>query len=211
VRDAIRGTAVDAAGNLVEHPPSFQGLETLRRSLRDRAYGLPAQGFDAIGQQQAGKLADQVENIMSEFSDGKIKKFIDQYRKDSEPLRAFQSKIGKALVDEQLLGSGANYAKVASEQIPSRVFKNRESYQTLIDAFGGNKEFAASQARQYFSQELERLGSDPKKIEKFIAENRNMLDLTGSKGMVENYLSKVKSATGRGEAATAKALVLLCN
>ena len=138
VRDAIRGTAVDAAGNVVEHPPSFQGLETLRRSLRDRAYGLPAEGFDAIGQQQAGKLADQVENIMSEFSDGKIKKFIDQYRKDSEPLRAFQSKIGKALVDEQLLGSGANYAKVSSEQIPGRVFKNRESYQTLIEALYQN-------------------------------------------------------------------------
>jgi hypothetical protein len=31
-------------------PVSFEGLETLRRFLRDRSYGLPAEGFDAIGQ-----------------------------------------------------------------------------------------------------------------------------------------------------------------
>jgi len=202
VRDALKGTGIDAkTGEVVNHPPSFEGLETLRRSLRDRAYGLPAEGFDAIGQQQAGKLADQVENIMSEFSEGKINKFIDQYRKDSEPLRAFQSKIGKALIDEQLIGKGTNYSKVAAENIPGKVFANAESYRNLVDAFGGNKDYAEAQAKKYFSQQLEELGGDPKKIESYIRKNRDMLNLINSKDMVERYLANVRASTGRGAAA----------
>lgn len=179
---------------------SFEGLEFLRRQLNDRAYGLPAEGFDAISQGQAGKLVKYVEKVQEEFSP-KIRKFIDQYRKDSEPLRVFQSKIGKSLVDEQLLGSGTNYAKVAATDIPGRVFKNKDAYEGLIDALGGNKQFAEGQAQQHFARELEKLGGDPKAVEKYISQNRTMLDLTNSKKMVEDYLGKIRGVRATGEAA----------
>jgi hypothetical protein len=81
IRRALDPRYVDeATGMVMGKPASFQSLEDLRRFLRDRSYGLPAEGFEAINQQRAGKLADAVEKVMSEFSDKKIDKFISQYR-----------------------------------------------------------------------------------------------------------------------------------
>jgi hypothetical protein len=84
-------------GVIVGQPAKFESLEQIRRFLRDRSYGLPAEGFDSINQIQAGKLADMVEGIQKEFSPG-IAKFLEQYRKDSEPLRVFKTKLGEAIV-----------------------------------------------------------------------------------------------------------------
>lgn len=200
VKNAIEGVKVDeATGTVIGQPTSFEGLEQLRRFLNDRAYGLPAEGFDAISQQQAGRLAKQVEGIMEEFSP-KIKTFINQYKADSEPLRVFKTKIGKVLTQEQIPGV-QGYATTAAEDIPSRVFKNKESYQSLLEAVGGNKQFAENEAKKYFSNQLEKLSGDPKAIEKFIRSNRDMLKETNSIGMVEGYLKQVRQATGRAEQA----------
>lgn len=205
IKAALNPREVDPlTGVVTGRPVSFEGLETLRRFLKDRAFGLPAEGFDAISQQQAGKLAKVVEGIMEEFSP-KIKTFIEQYAKDSEPLRVFQSKVGKALIDEQLLGKGTNYANVAAESIPKKVFQSREAYQGLIDAFGGNKAFAENQAKRYFAGELEKIAGDSKAIEKFIANNRTMLNLTNSRDIAESYIRQIRSAEKRGEALTGAA------
>jgi vacuolar-type H+-ATPase subunit H len=60
----------DQAGKeIVIHTPlSFQGLENERRKFRDRSFGLPAEGYDAIGQQRAGDIADYIEKIQKDFS-----------------------------------------------------------------------------------------------------------------------------------------------
>ena len=184
-------------GVIVGRPASFEALETLRRFLRDRSYGLPAEGFDAIGQQQAGRLAEAVERIQVEFSP-KIKTFREQYRKDSEPLQVFKTNIGK-LFEEQLPGV-KGFSKVASEDIPSRVFKNRESFEGLVKAVGGNREFAENEARKYFAGQMERLSGDVKKLEQFIRDNRTMLDLTNARDMAESYFARAAAYGRRGEA-----------
>jgi len=183
---------------------SFQSLENLRRFLNDRAFGLPAEGFDAIGQQEAGNLAKGVEKIMVEFSP-KVRPYIDQYRKDSEPLRVFATKIGKALTGQQLTGSGSNYATVAAQSIPGKVFKDRESYQSLVDALGGDTAFASKEAAKYFTNEIEKLGGNPDKIRTFIRDNREMLNVTGNKPLFENYFAQVQQASGRARFAGEKA------
>jgi len=200
VKRQLAGQMVDeASGVVIERPLSFEGLENLRRMLRDRAFGLPDTGYDAIGQQQAGKLANKIESIMEEFSP-KIRTFIDQYAADSQPLRVFQSKVGKALMDEQLLGKGANYAAVAAEDIPSKVFKNRDTYQALIDAVGGNTKFAENEARKYFASELEKASGDPRKVAQFIRDNRTMLKLTNSMDMADAYIRQLQTAGRRAGA-----------
>lgn len=183
---------------------SFESLENLRRFLNDRSYGLPAEGFDAISQQQAGNIARSVENIMEEFSPG-IRKYIDQYRKDSEPLRVFATKIGKALTGEQLTGAGSNYATVAAQNIPNKVFKDRESYQALVDAFGGDARFASKEAAKYFTNEIEKLGGNLEKIRNFIRDNREMLNVTGNKPLLESYFAQVQQTAGRAKFAGEKA------
>ncbi|CAB4184485.1 hypothetical protein UFOVP1627_26 [uncultured Caudovirales phage] len=203
VKTALQGRQVDpTTGIVVGKPVSFEGLELMRRNLNDRAYGLPAEGFDAIGQQQAGKLAKSIEGIMEEFSPS-IRTFLSQYKKDSAPLQIFKTKTGK-IFEEQLPGV-KGYAKVPSENIPDRVFKNREGYQGLIEALGNNRQLAEAEAKRYFVSQMEKLAGDPKKLEGFIRDNRTMLNLTNARPVVEGYLAQARTLTGREAAGTARA------
>lgn len=202
LRNILKGTAVDeATGVVVSNDLSFQGMERLRRQLSDRAYGFPETGFDAIGQQEAGAFAKKIAAAMEEFSPG-YKKFLDQYKKDSEPLQIFKTKVGKVF-EEQLPGA-TGYAKVASQDIPKKVFANRESYQGLVEALGGNQQLAQAEARKYFANELNKMAGDAKKMEKFIIDNRNMLNLTGSRDMAESYLARTSAFARRAGAAEAR-------
>jgi hypothetical protein len=200
VKRALDPRYVDEAGIVRGKPVSFEGLETLRRFLRDRANGLPAEGFDAISQQQAGKLAKSVENIMSEFSDGRINKFIDQYRKDSEPMRAFNTKIGRAFLDQELLGKGVNYNSVAAQDIPAKVFKSPESFNVLVDALGGNRQLANAEANKYFASQLEGVTTYDQ-AKRFIGQNRTMLKETGTLRDVERYADTLRTMEKRAGAA----------
>ena len=200
IKRALDPRYVDEAGIVRGKPVSFQGMEDLRRFLRDRSYGLPAEGFDAINQQKAGKLADSIEKVMSEFSNGKINTFINQYRKDSEPLRVFQTKVGKALVDNQLLGKDVNYANVPAQSIPKKAFASPDEYYALVDTLGGNKTLADQQAQRYFSGLLESKKT-AKDVRKFIAENRTMLKETNSYEMAGKYAQDLEKAEKRGAGA----------
>ena len=76
VRGILDRTIVDVDGTVISRmPASFEGLEDARRFLRDRSYGMPAEGYDAISQQMAGRLADRIEAIQKEFSPS-IEKFL---------------------------------------------------------------------------------------------------------------------------------------
>jgi hypothetical protein len=203
LQNILDGTVVDdATGVVIKNDLSFEGMERLRRQLSDRSYGFPETGFDALSQQEAGKYAKMVADAMEEFSPG-LKRFLSQYQKDSEPLRVFQTKTGK-IFEEQLPGV-KGYAKVSSENIPSKVFKDRESYQGLIEALGGNKAFAENEARKYFAGQMEKLAGDPKKLEAFIRDNRTMLNLTNARDMAESYIARASAFAKRGEAAKTRA------
>ena len=153
-------------GVIVGKPVTFEGLELIRRFLRDRSYGLPAEGYDAIGQQQAGKLADMVEGIMREFTTGypslmaaakgeersAFDRFLSQYREDSEPLRAFKTKLGKSVVDTE----DFDMARFATDPatIGSKFFKSETSVKDLINLLGDNAPQAEKIARGYVADQL---------------------------------------------------------
>jgi len=201
VKRAINPREVDPVTGIVRGKPvSFEGLENLRRFLRDRASGLPAEGFDAISQQQAGRLAKVVEGVMEDFSPG-IRKFIDQYRIDSEPMRVFQTKVGKALTDTQLYGLGANYAKVPAQSIPTKVFKTPEDYRALIDALGGDVKLAEQSAQRYFVSQLESRKTG-NQLQQFLRDNRTMLKETNSAKMADDYVKAAITAEQRGAKVT---------
>jgi hypothetical protein len=198
IKRALDPRYVDEAGIVRGKPVSFQGMEDLRRFLRDRSYGLPAEGFDAINQQRAGKLADSIEKVMEEFSPG-IKTFINQYRKDSEPLRNFQSKLGKSLIGEQ---KGTTIATTAAQDIPKKVFGSPEGYANFVDAIGGDTKLAQSEAQRYFASQLE--GKTATQARKFLADNRTMLKETNSYEMAGKYVQQLEQAEKRGATATAR-------
>jgi hypothetical protein len=198
IKRALDPRYVDEAGIVRGKPVSFQGMEDLRRFLRDRSYGLPAEGFDAINQQRAGKLADSIEKVMEEFSPG-IKTFINQYRKDSEPLKNFQSKLGKSLIGEQ---KGTTIATTAAQDIPKKVFGSPEGYANFVDAIGGDTKLAQSEAQRYFASQLE--GKTATQARKFLADNRTMLKETNSYEMAGKYVQQLEQAEKRGAKAIAR-------
>jgi len=171
VKRALDPRRVDeATGTIVGKPVSFEGLETLRRFLRDRSYGLPAEGFDAIGQQQAGKLADAVEQIQREFSPG-IGKFLEQYKADSEPLRAFKTKLGEAVVGKEQFDMGRFASDPAG--LASKFFKTETGVKDLVNLLGGDAAMTETIARGYVGDQLRNASS--KQIQQKIVEWRDWL------------------------------------
>jgi hypothetical protein len=189
----------EVGGVVVGQPISFESLDNIRRLLRDRSAGLPAEGFDAIGQIEAGNMARQIDKVMKEFAP-KVETYLTQYAKDSEPLRVFMSKVGKALVDEQLVGKGTNYAKVPAESIANKVFSNKENFNALTDALGGNKQLAVAEAKKYFASEMEGIKTADQ-ASKFISKNRDMLKEVGMYDQVNRFARDLSQAGKRTEAA----------
>ena len=180
-------------------PVTFEGLEQIRRFLRDRSYGLPAEGYDAIGQQQAGRLADIVENIQKEFSPG-ITKFLDQYRKDSEPLRAFKTKLGEAIVGKEEFDMGRFATDPAV--LGSKFFKTEGGIKQLVELLGGDKTQAEQIARGFVADNLR--GASSKDIARKVNEWRDWLPqfpaLQSQLQRAEQQLAQAERISGKREA-----------
>jgi len=171
VKSAITGRTVAEDGSVVDREVSFKSLEYLRRFLGDRAAGLPAEGFDAIGQQQAGKLKEIVENIQREFVPG-FGKALDQYRIDSQPISQFKSKFGKALTGREDFDF-SKFSTFASD-LPAQIFKTRDTVDEAIALAGGNAQQVEQLARKFVADQIQQKSG--KQIADFSFANRSWLE-----------------------------------
>jgi hypothetical protein len=200
VRRAIDPTEI-IDGVVTGRPVSFEGLENLRRFLRDRAFGLPAEGFDAIGQRQAGELADAVEKIQREFSP-KIGKFLEQYKADSKPLNDFKTKLGQAIVGTEEF----DMARFATDPatLGDKFFKSETSVKDLVNLMGGNVQQVEKIARAYVADKLR--GGTAKDVEKLLNSSRDWIgqfpalqqqltDVARQMGVSEKVISKREALT----------------
>lgn len=171
VKSAITGRTVAEDGSVVDREVSFRSLEYLRRFLGDRAAGLPAEGFDAIGQQQASKLKEIVENIQREFVPG-FGKALDQYKVDSQPISQFKSRFGKAITGRE----DYDFSKFSTfaADLPAQIFKNRDTVDEAIALSGGNAQKLEQLARQFVSDQIQQ--KNGKQIADFLFENRGWLE-----------------------------------
>lgn len=202
VRNAL-DPVKEVGGVAVAQPVSFQGLENLRRFLRDRAYGLPAEGFDAIGQKQAGELAEAVEKIQREFSP-KIGKFLEQYKADSEPLRAFKTKLGEAIVGKEEFDM-TRFATDPAE-LADKVFKSETSVKDLMQLLGKDAN-TENFARSVVANKLQ--DASGKDIQKFVTKNADWLNqFPKLRQDLENAATTISRAEGFGGARTSLAETL---
>lgn len=171
VKSAITGRTVAEDGSVVDREVSFRSLEYLRRFLGDRAAGLPAEGFDAIGQQQASKLKEIVENIQREFVPG-FGKALDQYKVDSQPISQFKSKFGKALTGREDFDF-SKFSTFASD-LPAQIFKTRDTVDEAIALAGGNTQQIEQLARQFVADQIQQ--KNGKQIVDFAFANRSWLE-----------------------------------
>jgi hypothetical protein len=173
---------------------SFQGLETLRRSLRDRAFGLPAEGYDAIGQQQAGRLADYVEGIQREFSPG-FERYLAQYKQDSIPLNDFKNRLGKAVVGKE--DFDFSQFKTDPASLGKQVFSTATTVQQLVKTVG--QADAEALARTYVADLVR--GGTAKDVTKAIEASR---DWIGTFPQLAQQLNDTAQRVGVAERVAAK-------
>ena len=176
----------------------FEGLENIRRRLGDAAFGLPEEGYKAIGQGFAkdmyGRLASQMKSYSSNFE-----KYLEDYKRLSKNIESLGTKVGKGLTETE---GGPAYYKKTAEQIAKDVFSSPEKYKQFIDTVGGNKEIAEAAARRYFAGQLETVKTS-KAVEDFLRKNRDILnEIPVVKKEIENvFLSTLKKSEARGKAA----------
>ena len=190
--------STDKAGNVIrtEVPASVASLEVLLRRLKDRAGGLPAEGVEAIDQQRAGRLAQQVENIIDEFSAGSYKKAKDTYRELSKPINEFNTSVGK-YVTEKPEGFEVGDFMSRLGKVGPKVFENRFTAKQLFDVAGAEK--SEQLALGYLA---DKIGPEPTadKIRSVLESNRDWLALPEFKAIG----SQLEAAAGQMSRATTR-------
>lgn len=179
---------------IVYQPLSFNGLETLRRQLRDRASGLPAEGYDAINQQQAGRLADRVEKIMEDFSPG-LRKYLNQYREDSKPLNQFKNKLGKAMVGVEDFDF-SQFVTDASK-LAGAAFSSASTVRQLINTIG--EQPSEQFARSFLADRIR--GGAAKDVQKAIDDSRDWIGIFPN---LQNQLAQAARNVGIEERVISK-------
>lgn len=172
LRRDLTGTILDPmTGAVTQKKLGFAALDNLRRRLGDRAAGAPATGYDAIGQQQAKELKELVEGVMDEFANGKFKTYLDNYRKNSEPINQFEIKIGSKLTKTLERPRGEFETDPAA--LPKAIFSSRRNVDDFIELTGGDAARVENLARNYVSEQLQ--GKTAKQINDFLKLNKEWL------------------------------------
>lgn len=184
VRRELTGVTFDpTTGETKRVGVSFQKLENLRRELGDAAGGVPAEGYAALGQQQAGRLKTLVENVMKEFTGGTFdpetrmvtggafEKYLRDYQKASEPINRFSTDFGKKILGKQRIET--DEFKADPMALPKAIFSSPTTVKDFIELTGFDRNRVEILARDYMSQQL--LGKSPAQIETFIRANQGWL------------------------------------
>jgi len=198
LQKGIRSTSTDpqTGEQIIKYQPlGFEALEKLRRDLRDRASGLPAEGYDAISQQQAGRLAGYVEDIQREFSPA-FGKYLEQYKIDSKPLNDFRSKVGKAMVGKE--DFDFSQFKTDPASLGAAAFKTASSVRQLIGVAGEgqSEEFA----RTFLADRL-RNAQSANDVRKVLDESRDWIGLFPG---LQKQLSDVAQSVGAAKTVAEK-------
>jgi hypothetical protein len=197
------GDYINSIRKLVEDigaTKGFEGLEIIRRRVGDAAFGLPEEGYKAIGQQLAKDVYGQLANQMRQFS-GSFGKYLDDYKRLSQPIEVYGTKVGKGLIETQ--DAAGRYFSKTADQIANDVFKSPEATKQFLDAVGGNQEIVTAAARRYFAGKLEG-AAKPEAVDKLLKDNRELLRLPGMQSVrqdIESFKANLVTSERRAGAA----------
>ena len=179
--------------------PTFEGVEIMRRRIGDAAFGVPEEGYKAIGQGMAKEIYGKLSDAMKDYSK-RFTKYLEDYKRLSQPIEVYGTKIGKGLT-ETVDAGGKYYAKTA-EQVAKDIFSNPEKIKQFVDAVGGNKQIVDAAARRYFAGLAEK-AKTPEAVQKLLADNRAVLrEFPGvADEITTRYLAPLRAAGKRTEAA----------
>ena len=186
--------------NDIANTPNFEGLEVIRRRLGDAAFGVPEEGYKAIGQKFSQKMYDDLAGQMRDF-DKSFAKYLDDYKRLSEPIRVYGTKVGKSLTQTE--DAAGRYIAKPPEKLADEIFSSPQNFDRFLEAIGNNAEIATSAARRYFANKLE-TAKTPEAIEKIVRDNRELLRRPEMREVardIENYSRSLAQSERRAVAA----------
>lgn len=189
-----QGVSLDEIPEQTFLQPTFEGVEIMRRRIGDAAFGVPEEGYKAIGQGMAKEIYGKLSDAMKEYSKP-FSKYLEDYKRLSQPIEVYGTKVGKGITET--VDTGGRYYAKPSEAIAKDVFSSPQKVKELIDAVGGNKQIVEAAARRYFAGILEGK-TTVKDVEKVFKDNRAVLAELPSvrRELTERYMRKI----GRAEA-----------
>jgi hypothetical protein len=148
-------------------PGNFQSLEYLRRFLGDRAAGVPAEGFDAIGQKMAGDLKQIVQNIQDEFvsKGGQSKpwtEYLNKYREASIPINNYKSDLGNRLLGKTEWDA-SQYSTDAAK-LAGSIFDSHSAVEAYRALSGASNEELEKLGRNVIANDIFNKGSSAKDL-----------------------------------------------
>jgi len=172
VLKALEGKEVNftnEAGEKVSQtiPGNFQSLEYLRRFLGDRAAGVPAEGFDAIGQKMAGDLKQIIQSIQDEFvsKGGQSKpwsEYLNKYRDASIPINNYKSDLGNRLLGKTEWDA-SQYSTDASK-LAGSIFDSHGAVEAYRALSGASNEELEKLGRNVIANDIFNKGSSAKDL-----------------------------------------------
>lgn len=193
--------AINDAGEKIEIiiPGDFQSLEYLRRFLGDRASGVPAEGFDAIGQKMAGNLKQLVQNIQDEFvAKGNQSKpwteYLNKYREASIPINNYKSELGSRLLGKTEWDA-SQYSTDAAK-LGSSIFESHGAVESYKALSGVSNEELEKLGRNFISNEIFNKGSSAKDLLKRYNDVLKFPPFTGLQQDLSN-LAKTEELSGK--------------
>lgn len=151
-----------------EATPSFASSETVRRRLGDAAFGVPAEGYEAIGQNLARELYGALSGAMRKY-EPQFGSYLDNYRRLSQPLEVAGTRLGRAIMGTER--DAPSFFAATGEQIANQAFRSPESVRALVAAFGNNRQLVNAAAERYFANQL--TGKTAAEVRSILSSDRN--------------------------------------
>ena len=206
LKPQVRQIGVDEQGNPVtkKFPVSFNAIDELRRKLGQAAFGKDAEGYEAIGADNAKTLYRELSELQAKFAPSK-KNLISNYEEASRTLDPFKTGAGKKATAVERFGD--DIYKTDASTLPGTYFNTRQSARDLIELTGGDKAFVEGEASNYVARQLQ--GKNLESVKKFAFDNKEWLqEFPGLSSRIDSYIKALSRSerVGPRTAALAKGL-----
>ena len=168
---------------------NIRAVEKTFRKYNEISSGPPKEGFDAVTQQFAGKIAGDLSESLNQFAPKRLE-FRKTYKELSSPLDAYETSFGKRAIAEE--GAVPGELKMMPSDLPSNYFKNRDTINVLREQLAGDEAAVRKFANQYAVNELE--GRSAQQAQTWFNNNRSWVDtVEGLNVRVERYIANLAS------------------